>query len=309
MPGNTTAVIGLFKKYMDQPHRWLLLLLAALISESAYAELCTLQDASKRQQSEFAALLSAELNVQQHFIGAVEDGELATCELIVTLGSTAAKRAADWDGPVIHAMLSREHYHSLYPSEPAYWRSAIYLDTPLHRYIALIDSTLPRHKEILVFGSERSEPLYRELESEAQRVGRHVRMVPYRSGMLFDQLLQRHADANTVLLVLPDTNVLNSDTARALIMAAYQRAVPLVSYSPGLVRAGALMAVYSSPAHQVAAVEESIRQWQHSGQLATATYVPDYDISINYQLARAMRLRIPAEPLVIDRMGQVDTHE
>ena len=288
---------------------WLVAAWLVLLPTFASAELCTLYDASSRQQKELLAQLDGVAAIRHYTLEQHYGQQLAACQLVITLGSAAAERMAKHPGSVLHAMLRHEQLLRIYP-QPSEWdRGAVYSDTPLSDYMSLIDVTMPDRRRILVFGSERTRPLYEPLSQAARRVGRQLEMITYRSDLPVDELLRRHAGEDAVLLILPDANVFNSDTARPMIMAAYQRAVPMVTYAPGLVRAGSLMAVYRAPADQAAELQRHISHWQQQGRLPNATHAPEYSVSINYQLARAMRLTIQAESLVLDAMRKVDNHE
>lgn len=288
-----------------------LALLAATLATPSAAEICTLHDASDAKQMELIGKLDKSPNaVHRHYtLEHSADPDLRSCQLVLTLGSTAAERMIKRKGPVMHAMLRREQFLAFYPQPPLHPRGAVYSDTPLRDYMSLIDATLPNRRKILVFGSERTQSLYTRLRAEAQRVGRELEMLSHQDDVLFDELLRHHAGEDVVLLILPDPHVFNSDTARPIIIAAYQRAVPMVTYAPSLVRAGSLMAVYRTLDDQAAELERHITSWKDNGRLPSAAYASGYSISINYLLARAMRLTIPTKQAVLDTMRRVDSDE
>lgn len=109
--------------------------------------------------------------------------------------------------------------------------------------------------------------------------------------------LQRVLGDAQVLLALPDPAVFNSQTAANILMAAYRRQVPLVGFSPAYVKAGALLAVYSTPTQVGTRGGEVLRQALAGGSLPPPQWPREYSIGINQDVARSLGLALDAPRL------------
>ena len=286
---------------------WALVIGLTMLMAPAWlpAMTCSLSDPGIRSQQEFATTLQRNDKVASLSLDRFSALHAEQCTLLISIGSAAASRVAAWPGPVLHTMIARDQYQILYQDGSPYPRSAVFMDQPLERYVALIHSAMPERSEVLLLSSENTLPLVTPLLNLLRAHRKALRIVPYTQGDSIDKILAENTGPNSVLLVLPDIRVLNSDTAKTFITASYQRAIPLVSYSEHLVRAGGLMAVYSSTADQIVDVRGAIHTWQATGRLPAAGYARNYSVSINYQLARALQLRLPTEAMVLRAMQLV----
>lgn len=224
---------------------------------------------------------------------------------MISVGAVAAKRLAAWPGPVLHTLITSEQYQSLYPDGSFMPRSAVFMDQPLQRYLALIRTSMPERRHVMLLSSRMGSEELQSLEETGKSYGLELEGIVFQQNMLIDHILRKYARDNSVLLILPDANVLNSGTIRPLIMASYQRDIPLVTYAENLVKAGAVMSVHVDVATQA---QESLRRtnsWLDSRSWKGADYSEQFDIAINYQLARAMRLNLPAERTVLEMMREV----
>lgn len=216
--------------------------------------------------------------------------------LVVGVGSRAALLAVDSDLPTLNTLITRHHFESIM----GMYRSpvtAIYLEQPFSRMLALIRATLPRRDEITILLGPTSQQMKHEITESCvvQKLSCTSMVVEGHSGI--EQALQFAADHGKVVLVLPDQKVVNVSTARNLILGAYRRGVALVGYSRALVKAGALMAVHSSPAElgEDASFEVIAILKRQSMTMPPSRYPKRYSVSVNYQLARALRLDIATE--------------
>jgi len=95
-----------------------------------------------------------------------------------------------------------------------------------------------------------------------------------------------------VLFALPDSAIYNDSTIRNILLTTYRRGIPLIGFSPGIVKAGALCAVSSTPAQIAAQAATLIRQFGDSHPLPVAQYPQEFEITINEQVANSLGLPI-----------------
>ncbi|MBE0509794.1 MAG: hypothetical protein IBX49_03610 [Gammaproteobacteria bacterium] len=276
-----------------------------LLPAGLSAMICSLSDPGSRAQQEMANILQRQDQLVSLHLDSFTSMLAERCSLLISLGSAAASRVAAWPGPVLHTMIAHDQFQSLYQDGTRYPRSAVFIDQPLERYVALMSSAMPEHSEVLLLSSENTQTQIEPLVDLLRRRRMALRTVPYAPDDSIDKILADNTGPNSVLLVLPDIRVLNSDTAKTIITASYQRGIPLVGYSEHLVRAGGLMAVYASTTNQLVDVRTAIQLWQETASLPAAAYTRNYSVAINYRLARALQLRLPTEAMVLDAMAVV----
>ena len=165
--------------------------------------------------------------------------------------------------------------------------SAVFLDQPPARQLELIRLALPAVRNVgLLVGTE-----FREHSAAFERAAKERGMQLIASAVgqsgLFAALQQVLADAG-VLLALPDPAVFNSETAANILMAAYRRQVPLVGFSPAYVKAGALLALYSTPAQVGARGGEVLRQSLAGKSLPPPQWPREFAVKVNQDVARSL---------------------
>jgi ABC-type uncharacterized transport system substrate-binding protein len=90
------------------------------------------------------------------------------------------------------------------------------------------------------------------------------------------------------LLAVPDPAIFNSQTAANILMAAYRRQLPLIGFSPAYVKAGALLAVYSTPLQMGTRGGEMLRQALAGRTLPPPQWPVDFVVSVNQDVARSL---------------------
>ena len=97
--------------------------------------------------------------------------------------------------------------------------------------------------------------------------------------------------------MLPDQSIYNRDTLKGILLTTYRSRIPVISYSPGHVKSGALAAIYSSPGDIGRHLANLINQ-RHEGRLNTnnkMVYAEYYSIATNQRVARSLGLKLPSE--------------
>jgi hypothetical protein len=165
--------------------------------------------------------------------------------------------------------------------------SAVFLDQPPARQLELIRLALPavRHVGILVSGESQNH--VSALEKAAKERGMQLAVSQVGQAGLFPALQSLLPEIG-VLLALPDPAVFNSQTAANILTAAYRRQVPLAGFSPAYVKAGALLALYSTPAQVGARGGELLRQTLPGKPFPPPQWPREFTVSINRDVARSL---------------------
>jgi ABC-type uncharacterized transport system substrate-binding protein len=224
----------------------------------------------------------------------------------VGVRATEATLRSATTAPVLAALIPRAAYAQLKKTAGSHDQpfSAIYLDQPWLRRFALISDALPDRKRVgVVLGPESAGEL-RALQTAAHDKGLSLVSERIADGDELLPALKRVLGESDVLLAVPDPLVLNKGTAQSVLLTSYRAQNPLVGYSQSYVQAGALMAVYSTPAQRGQQAAELVLQLFRSGTVTLpAPQFPKYfSISVNSQVARSMGIAIDAENVLHDRL-------
>jgi len=103
-----------------------------------------------------------------------------------------------------------------------------------------------------------------------------------------------------VLLTFPDPSIYNKHTVLNILLSSYRSRVPVVGFSAAYVKAGAVIAVYSTPSdigrHMGEKVGTFLTQGSHT--LTPAAFPRYFSISINKRVADSQKIRIPGTDLL-----------
>ena len=213
--------------------------------------------------------------------------------LYVGVGMKAASALASRDVPAVNVFVTKAGYDKLQPvpAQRTTPRSAIYLDQPMERQVALLLAALPdtRHVGVLYTSPPPELASLRRLLGE-RNMRLHGQAV--NDGHSLNDALENVLNESEVLFVLPDAEVYNPGTIRNILLTAYRKQVPLIGISEAYVKAGALCAVFTTPEQIAAQAASMIVRYAESGRLPAVQYPSEFDISVNMQVARSLDLRI-----------------
>ena len=293
--------------------RTLILLLGWLLSATMSVAASVLVVSSERSAAyeEAAEALMAELErggvgrTEVEFVTASEwsQGNDRSSKLIVTLGFEAAQAlvSSDVRTPVLSALLPRSSFERVLRvsgRKVSSQLSAIYLDQPLNRQVALIRLALPSVRRIGVLWGTESLIHAPSLRLLAPSSGfQFVEANVIASEPLFPGL-KRVLDDSEVLLALADPTVYNSNTIQNVLLASFRARVPVLAFSPAYVRAGALLALYVTPTQvgqQVASVVRGVLQGK--ALPSSPAYAQNFSVAVNGHVARSLGLALDADGL------------
>ncbi len=225
--------------------------------------------------------------------------ELGKYDLVVTLGAAALRQTLLSGGgrPIVAMLVSRavlEAELAKFPHRPVRDVHAIVLDQPTGRYLDLIRIALPQHRRIgLLLGRAAHGPTV-ALERGAAERGLALNVVRIQGELSIVPQLEQLLSRSEVLLALPDAEVHHRGSVQPLLLTTYRANVPVVAYSEAYVRAGALLALYSTPA-QMAQQAAAVAQQLVQGRSVRKIQEPeDFSVSVNDLVARSLGLVIPS---------------
>lgn len=215
--------------------------------------------------------------------------------LVIAVGMKAAETVATSDAPfVLNVLVPKVGYENLLRNFPhraaSHTFSAIYLDQPVSRQAHLIAAILPdRHRVGLLYSTPPEELEQFRLEMGKRGLRLREKAVGTQS---VAETLQGLLQDSDVLLALPDSAIYNGLTIRNILLATYRSSVPLIGFSSGYVKAGALCAVFSAPEQIAAQAAPLIRQFGETRLLPAAQYPQEFEVMVNDQVAHSLGLHI-----------------
>ena len=176
--------------------------------------------------------------------------------------------------------------------------NAIYLDQPLQRQLVLIRLALPRAKRVAVLWGPESWNRVDTLRTLANTQGLVLQDARLKVESDLFAALQSVLDGSDVLLAQADPLVFNSSSIQNILMTSIRDKVPLVAFSPAYVRAGALLAIYSTPTQVGTQAARWVLDVLAQRTLPEQAMAPDdFEISVNLEVARVLNLPLDAGQL------------
>ena len=275
----------------------LVLCLQAPLAEAAEAAHVLLllsepQGAYQRFRQTFEQNLPAATRLEVRVVQQQADA-LPPADLLVTVGSRAAERAFQHAQlPVLATMLSSDSYQQMRQGSRAP-SSALYLDQPWSRQVALIRAALPvRHRVGVLYSSDNARVLP-ELRQALTQQGAQLVALPVASADQLAPTLESLLGQSDLLLALPDSAIYNSYTIRNILLGSYRRSVPLIGLSAAYVNAGALCAVYSSAEQQAEQAATMTATFLATRRLPAPQFPHGYQIAVNAEVARSLGVDLP----------------
>ncbi len=276
-----------------------ILLLNLLIHGIAYAnEVQLLYNSNLSYHNEFVKSLSDHTkNVRDriHFkkIPLDKIDEVDESKLLVTVGHEAASHFRNSKGVVLHVFNSRQSIEELYKDRQANNHHSIVLDQPIDRFFKLIRVVLGNNKNVdfMVSSTEKNRLYQKSAKSY------NVNLIPnvITSENEITKKIQFIIKNSESVLLVPDPMIVNQKTARAIIVTGYKEQTPIIAYSRSLVKAGALMAVYTEQEQVVGQTIEVLLKIISGKKVKQIIEPNDFSVAVNYQLARAFSLSIQSE--------------
>lgn len=266
---------------------------SSAFSEAAEAIVSELRSAGHRTQS-----LSLPLRTD-------ESAALTGNALIITLGTRAAQTVSSLAprSLVLHTLLPRSAFEKLTARSDDFRRvSAVFIDQPASRQIELLRIALPDWTRAAFVTSRESSELGQRLVASA----RDKRLRP-----VLEQLndeselyptLQRVLADPAVLVAVPDATLFNNRTISNILLTAYHQRSPVVGFSPAYVKAGALIALYSTPAQIGQQAGEAARAGLASGSLPPPAAPRHFRVGTNRYVARSLGINLDDAAVLQERL-------
>lgn len=247
---------------------------------------------------EAADAATAEMNGRASILRVVVDSAIPTrvprATVVIALGTLSFARALAMTqgAPIVAGLLPRAAYERALrnANRPLDSRgiTAVYLEQPPARQIQLIRAIAPSHARVGALVSDESADAVAPLRLAAreQRVNLVVETVAGRGDIY--PALKRLVEEVDVMIAIPDAGVYNSGTINNIVASAVRAQIPLFGFSPAYVRAGAIAAVYSTPAQIGRQAGEIASRAMGGAALPPPQHPRNYTVATNPTVARSL---------------------
>ena len=276
-----------------------------MFSSHAHARLLVLSSGGDKLYQRFVVGLNTEIKESVGLVEVLAVSNLSDTinldeyDAIVVAGVGAAKWLADKKiekAHVVYTLLPQNSFAWLEQNSKlvGFDQHTLYLDQPPDRYVRLVKQALPKLKSLgLVFGdvsgvhaeAVRAAATEKGLGLVEAFVSPKVKLVSALKPVLRD---------SEALLLLPDPYFYNRRTAQGVLLSSVRFKRPLIAYSESYVKAGALMAIFSTPeqmgkqtAEMVNCIIDKCRK--HPDE---KTYPKYFSVKVNKFVARQLGFEI-----------------
>ena len=233
---------------------------------------------------------------------------LPDADIVISVGMKAATAVAASKIPaVLNVLIPKTGYEKLLRDFPARANSktfsAIFMDQPTARQVRLMAAILPDKRHVGVLFDSFPKDELAQLRQQISRHGLSLHERAISPALPLHEALQEILKESEVLLALPDSTVYNSSTLRNILLAAYRSGIPLIGFSSAYVKAGALCAVFSTPAQIAVQAVLSIQQFWETSTLPAAQYPQLFEVMVNEQVGRSLGLSVKSPTELHDEMS------
>jgi len=236
-----------------------------------------------------------------------------TPRLIVALGTPAAQAVVRTESkaPQLFILLTQHSFENLYngrKTPPSHPISAVYLDQPVSRQLDLLRLALPDLKRIGVLLGPASQDMATKLERAAAERGFRLSSATVDDSKSLYSGLQQVVGGADVLLAVADPLIFNANTIQNILLTTFRAHIPLFAFSPAYVKAGALLAIYSTPRQFGTQAGGIIRAYMQGTPLPKPQYPTEFAVNVNPYVARSLSLSLD-EMTLSRRLSQMEKPE
>jgi ABC-type uncharacterized transport system substrate-binding protein len=229
-----------------------------------------------------------------------DDAERGHPDLIVTIGVRAAvsQHREGVNSPILSVLVPRSAYETL-SKDFAGRSTAIFLDQPIERQFAVARAMLPRASQAGMLQGSSTKAGDNAEPDAPQTFGLEPNWVTLDPDADPADAIEALLATSDVVIATFDPEVYRPATAKWLLYLAFQKRRPIIGFSSALLKAGAVAAVFSTPANIANHAADLIGDWLETGRLPDDPAFPRYfHIGINAPVSARLGLGRPRQAVV-----------
>ncbi|MFZ6870566.1 ABC transporter substrate-binding protein [Undibacterium sp. Di27W] len=225
----------------------------------------------------------------------------ANNHLLIAVGTPAMTAMAQKPPAmaVLNVLVSRDSFQKIARQynrhqDPHHF-SAIYFDQPWQRQLNLVRTVLPGRNRIGILLSKDASDMMAGLQTASKDLDLQINVETVNDDSELLPALRRLLNNSDSLLALPDASIYNRNNIPSILLTSYRQKVPLFGFSAAYVKAGALAAVFSSPAQIAQQVADIIPNLPNHAYLPSPQYPRHFSVNINSQVSRSLSIDVEDE--------------
>jgi len=281
--------------------RGVFLLFCVLFSGQARSESVWIAlSGNETAYNEVAEALRAALPVDDVRIGNWSEFnfKLSAPRILVTIGGEALRKLHQSAGKtrIVAALTPRSTLDEYCDTSPGRL-TGVYFEQPFYRLAMLLRAAFPERTRVGLVLGPTSARYRNEIALSLRRVGMEAVFETIQDQAGLPDAVQSVLPNADVFLALPDAEAINNQTAKFILLASYRRGIPVVGYSSSFVRAGAALAMVTSPT-QIGRETAKLVAESLSGKTLPEPRAPEeFEILVNASVSRSLGLGLNASML------------
>ncbi|PHS71177.1 MAG: hypothetical protein COB22_07520 [Cycloclasticus sp.] len=219
--------------------------------------------------------------------------------LIINLNKDSARPllGLNPEQTIIHTLLTTADVNKVMSCKPRCLSEKInhhflVINQPVERQLALIKLVKPSAKDIGVIYSKESSGQFEALQNVAKKTPSLTinQFLTTAENVRF--ILNDVAQSSDIILALADSNIYNLTTLPQILLTSYRHRTPVLGFSKGFVKAGAISGVSSTLPQLAQHTAEIIKAFnQRKKRLSTLVAYPKYyTVTSNHRVANSLNL-------------------
>lgn len=238
--------------------------------------------------------------------------DLAAADFVVTVGTAAADTVFSTrpKAPILSVLitenalsaLTEKHYGSIEAAFAAQV-SSICLDQPVTRSIQLAKLLVPDSSGVGMMLGPASVHRQAELSKYITGSGLQSQFVSISAKDNPIHKIEPVLSRSDVFIPISDSRLINIATAKWILHLSYRHKVPVIAFSKSYLKAGALAAIYSTPAD----VAQDTAEWliKFKSEAVGDLHKPaHYSLDFNQSVAANLKIKLETEQFYRDQFNQ-----
>ena len=242
-------------------------------------------------------------------------------DLVVTVGAIAARQVKAWGirAPTLCILLPRQAFQAIWTPSGGLTRiahpaGAVVLDQPALRQLRLVRMLNLKRPRVALLSGKLTQSAVAPFQKNADDLGIALHDVNLDNSDEPVAALRKAIAENDVILALPDPGTITAQHAKWLLYMAYQRSRPVLAYSQAFVDAGAIAAVYSTPAQIGREAGEIIVRVlsdpdSSMAYLLAMRYPRYFTVGTNRSVARSLGIQLPDATAMTAELQRMESSE
>ena len=265
-----------------------------------------------KHQSTFLSLLKENVSLsKEHVIKNISLNGLSKQKvqafnpsIIISLSNKISKEILSYqiNTPTIHALALLSNINQLAPCLPNCTKKLpqhhfLILDQPPARQLKLIELIKPNSKELSIFYTQKSALIAELYLRKKQSTTFKIQTYKTKPSSLGHQL-NEISKKSDIILAIADTDIFNTTTLPQVLLTSYRHQTPIIGFSRGFVKAGALAAIVSDIpqlAKQLAELISQCSAGHHFNMSENIIYPKYFSVISNRNVARSLFLVFPSD--------------